>query len=247
MSSNLFSFSLENLSSIKESYLNCKEEEALQIDQNNYMVSIETRTNMINWLNFLCKTLNFSNQTLFRSVTIFDQYISKISKTEIEGMTQNKLNLITIACLSLATKLEEINCNYISFLNEKVLNSPNKKLFTNKDLTKMEFHILKVVKYKTIYSTPLDFIDIYLEMFSIYLEKNRDIIIQEILSNIKTISINIMKNNLNKEIYLFNTASHYAYLCSVQALNQVCAMNSFYFKQLKKMIFTFNYNFSSIF
>ena len=52
-------------------------------------------------------------------------------------MTQEKLNLITIACLSLSTKLEEINCNYITFLNEKVLNSPNSNIFTNKDLTKM--------------------------------------------------------------------------------------------------------------
>lgn len=173
MESNLLSFDIEsiNSSSIKEDYLNLKEEEQKPIQLDNYLISIETRTNMVNWLKFLCKTLNFNNQTLFRVVSILDQYISKISKKEIEEMTQEKLNLITIACLSLSTKLEEINCNYISFLNEKVLNSKDKKIFDNKDLTNMEFEILKTLKYKILYSTPLDFNDIYLEIISNLLKK----------------------------------------------------------------------------
>ena len=175
MSSNNVPFNIENLnlSSIKEIYANYKQEEAKPIDLDNYLVSIETRKNMINWLIFLCNTLNFTNQTLFRTISIFDQYLSKIAQKEIEEMTQNKLNLITIGCLSISTKLEEINCNYISFLNEKVLNTPNEKIFTNKDLTEMELTILKTLKYKTIYSTPLDFIDIYLEIFSNYLGNNK--------------------------------------------------------------------------
>ena len=245
MSSNLFSFNMEiqNLSSIKENYSNLKEEEAMPIDINNYLVSLETRTNMINWLTFLCNTLNFKDQTLFRTVSIFDQYFSKISLKEMEEMTQEKLNLITIASLSLATKLEENNCNYISFLIEKVLNTPNQKKFTNKDLTKMEFTILKALKYKTMYSTPLDYIDIYLNIF----EKNNTIMIPEILSNIRELAINLMKNNINNENYLINTASHFSYLCFIQALNQVSIMNSLFFKQLQKTIFTFNYQFGNIF
>ena len=38
-------------------------------------------------------------------------------------------------------------------------------MITNKDLTKIELIILKELKYKSIYSTPLDFIDIYIELF----------------------------------------------------------------------------------
>ena len=77
MSSNSISFDLNNinLSSIKEEYLNLKEEEMKPIELNNSFVSfLETRTNMINWLTFLCNTLNFNDQTLFRCVSIFDQY-----------------------------------------------------------------------------------------------------------------------------------------------------------------------------
>ena len=245
MSANLFCFNMEiqNLSSIKESYSNLKEEEATPIDLKDYYVSFETRTNMINWLTFLCNTLNFKDQTLFRTVSIFDHYLSQISLNEMEKMTQEKLNLITIASLSLATKLEENNCNYISFLNEKVLNTPNQKKFTNKDLTKMELTILKALKYKTIYSTPLDFIEIYLNIF----ENNNSIMIPEILPNIRTLSINIMKNNINNENYITNNASHFSYLCFIQALNQVSIMNSLCFKQLQKTIFTFNYQLGNIF
>ena len=249
MSLNFFSINKDNfnLSSIEKTYLKFKEEESKPIDLNNYLVSIETRKNMINWLIFLYNTLNFTNQTLFRTVSIYDQYLSKISQKELEDMTQNKLNLITIGCLSLSTKLEEINCNYISFLNEKVLNTPNEKIFTNKDLTKMELTILKTLKYKTIYSTPLDFIDIYLEIFTNFPGNNKSFMTPQMISFIKDVSINILKDNVININYLTNNASHFAYLCFIQALNQVSMMNSFYFNHFRKIVFIFTYQFANIF
>ena len=168
MSSNSFSFNDKNsnLSNLKENFINSKEQEASPINPFEYVISIEgARSNMVNWLSFLCSKLNFSEQTLFRSISLFDQYISKLSIEQAASLNQETLNLITIACLSLSTKLEEINCNYISFLNEKVLNSPNSKIYTNKDLTQMELTILKKLKFKTLYSTPLDFMDIYIEIY----------------------------------------------------------------------------------
>ena len=120
---------------------------------------------LVNWLSFLCSKLKFRDQTLFRRLSLFDQYIAKKSLAEASNLNQENLNLITIACLSLSTKLEEINLNYISFLNEKVLNSPDSKTFTNKDLAKIELTILKALKYKSIYSTLFDFFDIYIEIF----------------------------------------------------------------------------------
>lgn len=120
MSSNSLSFNVSNLSDLKETFTNLKDDEASPINPSEYIISIDgARANMVNWLSFLCGKLNFSDQTLFRSVSIFDQYISKMTIDEASELDQQYLNLITIACLSLATKLEEINCNYISFLNEK--------------------------------------------------------------------------------------------------------------------------------
>ena len=249
MSSNKFSFNNinNNLTNLKEIFTNLKEEEAKPIDPTKYILSIDVaRTNMLNWLSFLCSKLNFSDQTLFRSISLFDQYFSRISPEQAINLDQLNLNLITIACLSLSTKLEEINCNYISFLNEKVLNSPNSKIFTNKDLTQMEFQILKTLKFKTLYSTPLDFLEIYLEIFRNIIVQGNSNIDSQIFSQIKTLSINLMKSNINNIMYLTNTSSNFGNLCFIQALNQVNMMNSFQFKQLEKSIFTFNYQFSNL-
>ena len=250
MSSKYFSFTNinNNLLNLKENFINFKEEEASPINPLEYVISIdEARSNMVNWLSFLCSKLNFTDQTLFRSVSLFDQYIAKMSLAEASNLNQENLNLITIACLSLSTKLEEINCNYISFLNEKVLNSPNSKTFTNKDLTKMELTILKALKYKTIYSTPFDFIDIYIEIFKNVVDANNFMMNNQLISDIKILSINLMKNNLNNVMYLTNSSSHFAYLCFIQALNQLSMMNSLHFKQLEKSILTFTYQFANIF
>ena len=249
MSSKYFSFTNinNNLLNLKENFINFKEEEASPINPLEYVISIdEARSNMVNWLSFLCSKLNFTDQTLFRSVSLFDQYIAKMSLAEASNLNQENLNLITIACLSLSTKLEEINCNYISFLNEKVLNSPNSKIFTNKDLTQMELTILKKLKFKTLYSTPLDFMDIYIEIYRNIFSTNNSISNSQLISNVKTLSINLMKNNINNVMYLTNTSSHFAYLCFIQALNQISMMNSTYLKQFEKSILTFNYQFANI-
>ena len=246
MSSNSFSFNTNafDLSDLKETFTNFKEDEASPKNPSEYLISIEgARANMVNWLSFLCSKLNFSDQTLFRSVSIFDEYISKLTIDDASQINQQYLNLITIACLSLATKLEEINCNYISFLNEKVLNTSNAKIFTNNDLTNMEFQILKLLQYNTMFSTPLDFLEIYLDIFANAFGTNNS----QIISQIKILAINIMKNNINNVMYLSNSSSHFAYLCFIQALNQVSMMNSFNFKQLQRSIFTFNVQFSNIF
>ena len=246
MSSNSFSFNRYafDLSDLKETFTNFKEDEASPKNPSEYLISIEgARANMVNWLSFLCSKLNFSDQTLFRSVSIFDEYISKLTIDNASQINQQYLNLITIACLSLATKLEEINCNYISFLNEKVLNTPDAKIFTNNDLTNMEFQILKLLQYNTMFSTPLDFLEIYLDIFTNVFGTNDS----QIISQIKILAINIMKNNINNVMYLSNSSSHFAYICFIQALNQVSMMNSFNFKQLQRSIFTFNVQFSNIF
>ena len=183
MSSNSFSFNRNSfdLSDLKETFTNFKEDEATPKNPSEYLISIEgARANMVNWLSFLCSKLNFSDQTLFRSVSIFDEYISKLTIDDASQINQQYLNLITIACLSLATKLEEINCNYISFLNEKVLNTPNAKIFTNNDLTNMEFQILKLLQYNTMFSTPLDFLEIYLDIFTNVFGTNDSQIISQI-------------------------------------------------------------------
>ena len=249
MSTNQFSFNINNrnLSELKENFMNLKEEESLPINPLEYKISIEeSRHITISWLSFLCSKLNFSDQTLFRCVSIFDNYISKIPQDQASTLDKENLSSIAIASLSLATKLEEINCNYVNFLNEKVLNSPNSKVYTNKDLTQMEMKILKVLKYKTIYSTPLDFVEIYMELFKNIFCMNASGINPNIIFQIKNYTINLIKNNINNTIYLTNSASQLAYFCFIQVLGQANLLNLINIKQFEKN-FSFNDQFSNVF
>ena len=88
---------------------------------------------------------------------------------------------------------------------------------------------------------------IYIEIFKNVVDANNFIMNNQLISDIKILSINLMKNNLNNVMYLTNSSSHFAYLCFIQALNQLSMMNSLHFKQLEKSILTFTYQFANIF
>ena len=111
MMTNEFSFNINtngSLLSIKENFDNFKEEELAPINLEDYKISIDdSRSVLISWLSFLCSKLNFTEQSLFRCVSIFDQYISRISKEEASNLDKDYLSLVAIACLSLATKLPQ--------------------------------------------------------------------------------------------------------------------------------------------
>ena len=234
--SSMNTISNNTLNTLKQNFVNFKQEEPIRTKQMNSSDSFfEIRSNMTSWLNFLCQKLNFNPKTLFRSITIFDLYLTKLIKKN-EKLSQNKLNLITIACLSLSTKMEEINCNYISFLNEKVLNNPKEQIYTNKDLTKMEFQILKELNYKILYTTPIDFLEIYIEIFKNIMGNNNE----KFFDNIKNLSINIMINNINNEMFINNTYSCFAYFSFIQVLTHLNILVPLIALEMEKIIFAFN-------
>ena len=198
------------------SFITMKEDEPEKINpESNELFENETRNNMVKWLSFLCDTLNFSNQTLFRSVIIFDKYISVSNLLENEDLTQEKMNLITIGCLSLATKLEEINCNYVKFFTDKVINLPDCQIFSVKDLTNMEMTILKNLKFKTLYTTSYDFLIYYLNLVEYLFNFPKFL-----LENIKNYALFLMKQNINTNLYLSMCQSDFAFFCLQQAFIQ---------------------------
>ena len=226
------------INEFQSTFLSMKEDEPKKINlKSNELFENETRNNMVKWLVFLCDTLKFNLQTLFRSVIIFDIFISrsKICKLENEELTQEKLNLVTIACLSLATKLEEVNCNYVSFFTEKVLNTPNCEIFTVKDLTKMELNILKELNFKTLYTTSYDFMLFYIEIFKYFFNPN-PIFVQ----NIKVLVENVMKQNINTNIFLNMPQTDYALTCMNQSFIQIGMENIM--NNIRNILMIFNIN-----
>ena len=200
------------INELRESFFNYKKNEPSIIEPINYSISLnEIRPQLINWLIFLCDNLNFSIQTLYRSVLIFDQFISKNKNF---SLTQEQLNLITISCLSLGTKIEEINCNYTSFFTENVLNNPQCQIYKKSDLTKMEFEILKKLNFNTLYSTSVDFSLIYLELFKLYCNKN-----EFLYENFKQIYENQLKSFLLNDMFITMSQSEIAYIAFTNSFN----------------------------
>ena len=209
--------SKKKLNELKCTFITMKEDEPEKIDtKSSELFENETRNNMVKWLSFLCETLNFNTQTLYRSVIIFDKFISVSDLLENEDLTQEKMNLITIGCLSLATKLEEINCNYVKFFTDKVINLPDCQIFSVKDLTNMEMTILKKLKFKTLYTTSYDFLIYYLNLVE-YLYNFPKFFIE----NIKNYALFLMKQNINTNLFLSMCQSDYAFFCLQQAFIQI--------------------------
>ena len=229
----------EKFSEIKSTFSSLKEDEPSYINiKSNELFENETRNNMVKWLVFLCDTLNFSFQTLNRAIIIFDKYISLSDLFENEDLTQEKMNLITIGCLSLGTKLEEINCNYVKFFTDKVLNLPDCQIFSVKDLSKMELKILKQLKYKTLYTTSYDFLLYYLDIFKYFYNSS-----SYFFENIKNYALYLMKQNINTNVYLSMSQSDYAFFCLHQAFMQIG--NNDIMKKLLNILILFNNNINS--
>ena len=207
----------KKLSEFKSTFTSLKEDEPIKINiKSNELFENETRNNMVKWLVFLCDTLNFNFQTLNRAIIIFDKYISVTDLLENEDLTQEKMNLITIGCLSLATKLEEINCNYVKFFTDKVINLPDCQIFSVKDLTKMELIILKKLSFKTLYTTAYDFLLYFLDIFQYFYNPSN-----YFFENIKNHALFLMKQNINTNLYISMSQSDYAIFCFYQAFLEI--------------------------
>ncbi len=213
---------------LRDNYFNFKQNQPSIIEPINYPISLsEVRTQLINWLIFLCDNLNFSIQTLNRSVIIFDQFISKNQKIVL---TQENLKLIAISSLSLGTKLEEINCNYTSFFTEKVLNSPQCEIYKKSDLTKMEFEILKKLNFKTLYSTAFDFASIYLQLFKMYCNSN-----EFLFQNFTQVYESQLKSYLLNDMFITMSQSDVAYIAFSNSFNYM-GLNNIIFKNIEYLL-----------
>ena len=220
----------KKLNELKSTFITMKEDEPQKIDiKKSELFENETRNNMVKWLSFLCDTLNFNAQTLYRTVTIFDEFISVSDPLENDDLNQEKMNLITIGCLSLVTKLEEINCNYVKFFTDKVINLPDCQIFSVKDLTNMEMTILKNLKFKTLYTTSYDFLIYYLNLVEYLFNFPKFL-----LENIKNYALFLMKQNINTNLYLSMCQSDFAFFCLQQAFIQT--VQNDIMKQVQKLL-----------
>ena len=110
------------------------------------------------------------------------------------------------------------------------MNSPNNKNYTYKDLTKMEFEILTTLKFKILYSTPINFGKIYFELLKKKFQKNNFFLFnfwKDFEINLKSISF--------YDMYITMSQSDIAYYSLIQTCNQY-RINDNVFKKIYNII-----------
>jgi hypothetical protein len=109
---------------------------------NHYKEVTQFRTETVQWLITNSKSFNLKNETLFKAIQILDLFIASVN---YRIKTQEEFVFNAVVCLNIACKVEEINCNYLIFLKENLLN----KSYTKEEFIKQEMEVLKTIKFKT--------------------------------------------------------------------------------------------------
>lgn len=109
---------------------------------NHYKEVTNFRTETVQWLIATVKNLNLRNETLFKAIQILDLFVASV---DYRIKTAEEFVFNAVVCLNIACKVEEINCNYLIFLKENLLN----KSYTKAEFIKKEMEVLKTIKFKT--------------------------------------------------------------------------------------------------
>ncbi|KAF1886887.1 hypothetical protein Lal_00046125 [Lupinus albus] len=112
-----------------------------------------TRMDVINWILKTRATLGYHFQTAYLSVTYFDRFLSKRS---IDNGKYWAIWLLSVACLSLAAKMEEC---HVPLLTEFPLED---YCFGNKVIQRMELLVLSTLEWNMAIVTPLDFLPYFI-------------------------------------------------------------------------------------
>jgi hypothetical protein len=138
------------------------------------------RGKLVEYIYFISDNYTFKNETSFKAVQLFDHYLHKLlvkyfssdnspdNSASQDFITQlfaefvNYMTVYAIIFLNIACKVEEINCNYLSFFNENLLKK--KYSFTNEELNKKETGVLKFLNFRTHMPTSFQFSSIFFQI-----------------------------------------------------------------------------------
>ncbi|CAL5204791.1 unnamed protein product [Lathyrus oleraceus] len=115
------------------------------------------RFNAINWIFKITEALDFHFQTAYLSVTYLDQFLTK---RYIDAEKNWAIRLLSIACVSLAAKMEECNVPELSkFQLEDCY------FFQGKVIQKMELLVLTTLDWNMSIITPFSFLSYFIKKF----------------------------------------------------------------------------------
>jgi hypothetical protein len=204
---------------------------------------LDLRAKIVNQMIQICQNFRLKNETLYKTVQIFDLFCWKISnfrsfsfKNNYGGETDNinkdenkntidqanrnstnsylrdmlkELKIIIVLCLNIACKLEEINCNYIIYFKENLLDDEEKNdFFDLKELVKRETEILKIINFKVATPSFYVFNNVYMQLLNMEIFRTSNKLdfeeIQNIITHLVKVNDTILKVycTLHESVYI---------------------------------------------
>lgn len=182
---NVVNTSKAGLMELKENLLMKKESQVyLSSKVQNINEYLRRRKRIVEYIEMVAKKFRLRNETFFKTVQVLDLYINKMlskavvkdenDKAKLLSLTKtDELRLTAVLCLNVACKLEEINCNYLAFFKEQLIDryaeaNTNSHSYSRqlslKDLVKKETEILKVINFRVNLSHFYDFNNIFMQL-----------------------------------------------------------------------------------
>lgn len=148
-----------------------------------HKIAPDIRTKMVNWMIEVFNAYSSEDQTFFICVQILDNYISRCPCI----LTNNSIHLLGITCMFIASKFEDEYPIQMYQAQQKI--GHNK--FSVYAIKEKEKQILECLNFDIVYSTILDFINLY---FQDFISNNKaSIEYMNILTEHKGISIFLAK------------------------------------------------------
>ncbi|OVA11277.1 Cyclin [Macleaya cordata] len=115
------------------------------------------RQDSVAWILKVCTFFRFHPLTAYLSVNYMDRFLSARRLPKANGWP---LQLLSVACLSLAAKMEELRVPSL-FDIQVVKSTSNKCYFESKAIRRMEFLVLSTLDWRLRSITPFHFIDFF--------------------------------------------------------------------------------------
>jgi len=141
-----------------------------------HTISEELREKTIDWLIEIIMKCKLCENSLFRTIFIMDRYFEHHAKT----IRPTEMQGISIACIQLATKIEEIDCLDSEFSHEFISHWK----ISAKTIYRHEISILKTLNFKLLIPEQYEFLMFFLhsEFITNFIQEN-DINYEEIKKN----------------------------------------------------------------
>jgi hypothetical protein len=117
-------------------------------------IAQDIRIGVIEWLFLLHKKLGGEKITFFKTIQIFDLYLSK----ESEILKKTEIELFSAVCLFICFKLDEVEYFDLAFLQHKILRNK----FSKQKIIESEIKILRTLSFRVNASTIQSFTDDFL-------------------------------------------------------------------------------------